>query len=75
MKVVVCHSYAKKEVTKDIFSVLLWPRTKDNKKKQDTGQFDIKIPQSGWLADPKHRTKAAAKHFLELLNKRKITQA
>ena len=71
MKALVRHSYAKKEMRKDLFPAFVWPRTKENQKKKDTGQLDLEIPQPGWLADPTHRTKVVAKQFFELLHKGK----
>eukprot|EP00957_Ditylum_brightwellii_P038015 2875256-Ditylum_brightwellii.AAC.1 len=71
MTAVVCHSYAKKEMRKDLFPTFVWPRTKENQKKKDTDQLDLEIPQPGWLADPTHKTKVIGKQFFELLYKGK----
>eukprot|EP00957_Ditylum_brightwellii_P117737 8982047-Ditylum_brightwellii.AAC.1 len=73
LKALVCHSYAKKEMRKDLLPAFAWPRMKENQKKKDTGQLDLEIPHPGWLADPAHRTKVVAKQFFELLHKGKIT--
>ena len=73
MKAVVCHSYAKKEMRKDLFPVLVWPRVKENQKKKDTGQLDLEIPRPGRLTDPTHKTKVVAKQFLSFCTKEKIT--
>eukprot|EP00957_Ditylum_brightwellii_P117731 8981511-Ditylum_brightwellii.AAC.1 len=60
MRALLCHSYEHLSVTIPGF---IWPHVtpkedgKLGQKLRDTGKLTLDVPQSGWLADPRHRTK------------------